>query len=122
MTAFFYAQNICPLDTDAVRFMDRLQQLGCHFALDDFGTGVSSFAYLKDLPADIVKIDGAFVRDIAVNPTNRAIVKSINQVAHEMGKKTVAEFVDCKETLAELKLIGVDYAQGFLLDEPGPLH
>lgn len=102
-------------------FITALRELGCRFALDDFGSGLSSFAYLRDLPVDFVKIDGAFVRDIATDPVHRAMVESINDVAHVMDKQTIAEFVDDEKTVAELRRIGVDYAQGYLFDEPGPL-
>ncbi len=102
-------------------FMDKLRQLGCKFALDDFGSGFSSYAYLKNLPVDFLKIDGAFVRDIAEDKLDRSMVKSINEIAHVMGKKTIAEYVENPEILSFLYEIEVDYAQGFYIGKPEPL-
>ena len=99
-------------------FMEHLRSRGCKFSLDDFGTGFSSFAYLKYLPVDYVKIDGTFVRDILVDPVDQAMVRSINQISHSLGKKTVAEFVESEEILNQIKLIGIDYAQGYHLGKP----
>jgi Amt family ammonium transporter len=105
----------------AVIFMQRLKSIGCRFALDDFGSGLSSFAYLKTLPVDILKIDGVFVKDIETDPIARAMVASINTIGHEMGLTTVAEFVETAGILDCLKEIGVDYAQGYHLGHPRPL-
>ena len=106
----------------AKKLMRETAQLGCHFALDDFGTGLSSFAYLRDLPVDFVKIDGAFIKDIEIDPIHRAMVRSIHEIASVLGKKTIAEFVS-NETSAELLAeIGVDYVQGFGIAKPVPLH
>lgn len=102
----------------AVDFLARLRTLGCATALDDFGVGYSSFAYLKDLPVDYVKIDGSFVRDIAKDSVQLAMVKSMNEIAHAMGKRTVAEYVDNDEVLRLLGNIGVDFAQGYLTGRP----
>lgn len=99
-------------------FMEQLRKLGCRTALDDFGVGYSSFAYLKDLPVDYVKIDGSFVRDIDVNELNKAIVKSMNDVAQAMGKLTVAEFVETESIMHMLEMIGVDYLQGYHIGRP----
>jgi len=99
-------------------FLGKLQDLGCQTALDDFGVGYSSFAYLKELPVDYVKIDGSFVKDIATNRINRAMVKSMNDVAHALGKATVAEFVENDKILRMLKEMGIDMGQGFYLGEP----
>ncbi len=110
--------------TRAARFMETLRKLGCSFALDDFGSGVSSFAYLKTLPADFLKIDGTFVQDIVDNPLDLAVVKSINEIGKTMGKKTIVEFVDNRAILERLRAggIGVDYAQGHYLAPPRPLE
>ena len=105
----------------AMAFMASLRRLGCRFALDDFGSGLSSFAYLKTLPVDFLKIDGMFVRDIAVDPIDLAMVRSINGIGQVMGKTTVAEFVESEAILDRLREIGVDYAQGYHLGAPRPL-
>jgi diguanylate cyclase (GGDEF)-like protein/PAS domain S-box-containing protein len=103
-------------------FMTRLKALGCRFSLDDFGSGLSSFAYLKALPVDFLKIDGVFIRDIATNDVNRAMVKAINEVGHVMGICTVAEYVEDDNTLAVVRELGVDYAQGYAVGQLRPLH
>ncbi|MEH6566687.1 MAG: ammonium transporter [Halopseudomonas sp.] len=105
----------------AISFMQRLKAIGCLFALDDFGSGLSSFAYLKSLPVDYLKIDGVFVKDIATDPIVRAMVASINTIGHEMGLETVAEFVENEAILEQLRELGVDYAQGYHLGMPQPL-
>lgn len=105
----------------ATLFINSLRALGCKFALDDFGSGMSSFAYLKHLPVDFLKIDGSFVRDIAKDPIDLAMVKSINEIGHLMGKKTIAEFVEDDTTLTLLTEMGVDYAQGYGIAKPMPL-
>ena len=106
---------------NATHFIDTLKDHGCQFALDDFGSGLSSFSYLKNLHVDFLKIDGVFVKDIANNTTDFAIVKAINDVAQTMGKKTIAEFVENNEIIEKLKSIGVDYAQGYGISKPMPL-
>jgi len=105
----------------ALHFMRELKRHGCRFALDDFGSGMSSFAYLKNLPVDYVKIDGNFVRDLARDPIDRAMVEAINQVGHVMGLRTIAEFVENDDILAELREIGVDYVQGYAIAMPQPI-
>ncbi len=102
----------------ATSFMEELRSIGCQFALDDFGSGVSSFGYLKNLPVDYLKIDGEFVKDISTNPINLALVKSINEIGHIMGKKTIAEFVEDDRAVELLSEIGVDYAQGYVFSRP----
>ncbi len=104
----------------ATHLIHELKALGCGFSLDDFGSGMSSFAYLKHLPVDHLKIDGAFVRDIAHDPIDRAMVEAINKVGHVMGLTTIAECVETPQTLAILEEIGVDYAQGFAIARPHP--
>jgi len=105
----------------AARFIDTLRRQGCRFALDDFGSGMSSFAYLKNLPVDFLKIDGSFVRDIMEDEIDFAMVRSINDIGHVMGKKTIAEFVENNEIKLRLKEIGVDFAQGYGIARPAPL-
>lgn len=102
-------------------FMAQLKTIGCRFSLDDFGSGLSSFAYLKALPVDYLKIDGIFVRDIATNAINRAMVRAINEVGHVMGLRTVAEYVEDEEVLALVREIGLDYAQGYAVGHERPL-
>jgi diguanylate cyclase (GGDEF)-like protein len=110
---------IANFDKAAV-LMRELKGLGCGFSLDDFGSGMSSFGYLKHLPVDHLKIDGAFVRNIADDRIDRAMVEAINKVGHVMGISTIAECVEMPETLAILREIGVDYAQGFAISHPQP--
>ncbi len=102
----------------AEQLMNEVLALGCHFALDDFGVGFSSFAYLKQLPVDYVKIDGAFIRHLADNHDDQLFVKALTDVAKGMGKKTIAEFVEDGETLKMLNEYGVDYAQGYFIGKP----
>jgi len=106
---------------NARTFIESMKHLGCRFALDDFGSGLSSFAYLTNLPVDVVKIDGAFVRTLPDNPVDQEIVRSIHEIARAMGKVTVAEFVGNEAALGVLSAIGVDYAQGNLIGVPRPL-
>jgi diguanylate cyclase (GGDEF)-like protein/PAS domain S-box-containing protein len=102
--------------------LNKLQKLGCLIALDDFGTGLSSYEYLKQLPSDILKIDGQFIKNMLDDPIDLAMVKSMNDISHTMGKKTVGEFVENAEILEKMQELGIDYAQGFYLDTPKPLH
>jgi diguanylate cyclase (GGDEF)-like protein/PAS domain S-box-containing protein len=106
----------------AIHFITVLKEYGCRFALDDFGSGMSSFTYLKNLPVDFLKIDGNFIRDMARDPIDRAMVAAIHQVGNVMGIRTIAEFVENEEILAALREIGVNYAQGFGISRPEPLE
>lgn len=105
----------------ATRFFSALKPHGCRFALDDFGCGLSSFAYLKTLPVDFLKIDGGFVKDMDRDPIDYAMVEAIHRIGHVMGIETIAEWVENANILDALKAIGVDYAQGNALAQPMPL-
>jgi diguanylate cyclase (GGDEF)-like protein/PAS domain S-box-containing protein len=111
---------IAKLDT-AREFMQTIRALGCQFALDDFGTGLSSFAYLRDLPVDYLKIDGSFIRDLDSDPMNLSMVRSINDIGHVLGKQTIVEHVAEKEDAQLLLEIGVNFLQGFGIGKPVPL-
>ena len=102
----------------AINMIHSIRELGCEFSLDDFGTGQSSYAYLKSLPVDFLKIDGVFIKNIVNNTSDQAMVKSINEIGHFLGMKTVAEFVENDEIIEVLKEIGVDYAQGYGVETP----
>ena len=107
---------------DAARFIAALRDTGCPICLDDFGTGFSSFAYLKNLQADVLKIDGMFIRNMPHEHDNQVFVRAIIEVAHGMGKLTVAEFVEDEATLNMLRDMGVDMVQGYHLDRPRADH
>ena len=106
----------------ARRFIALVHEAGCLFALDDFGSGMSSYGYLKDLPVDFLKIDGRFVRNMDMDPVSMAMVKSIHEIGHLMGKQTIAEFVGHAAVLRLLQEMGVNFGQGFYLGEPAPLQ
>jgi diguanylate cyclase (GGDEF)-like protein/PAS domain S-box-containing protein len=122
------SQKICfeITETSAISNLDVAQrffhsfskELRCKFSLDDFGTGLSSFAYLKTMPVDYIKIDGQFVKDITSDQIDMAMVRSINEIGQIMGKKTIAEFVESEQILKQLKLIGIDYVQGYHIARP----
>jgi len=105
----------------AATFAERLSDLGCKFALDDFGAGFGSFYYLKHLPFDYLKIDGEYVRHCTTNKTDRILIAAVVQIAHDMGKSTIAEFVGDQESVDVLTRLGVDYGQGYFLGHPEPL-
>jgi len=106
----------------ASRMIHLLKKLGCRFSLDDFGSGLSSFGYLKNLPVDFLKIDGSFVKDMNINPMNRAIVEAIHQVGHTLSIRTIAEFVENQDIADMLHDIGVDFAQGYHFSKPEPVE
>lgn len=107
--------------SDATEFIEEIKKIGCKFSLDDFGSGMSSYAYLKNLPVDYLKIDGAFITDLKRNPSDYAVVKSVCEIGHFLGKKIIAEFVEDDETLDILRDIDVDYVQGYGIERPRPL-
>ena len=102
----------------AIHFIKSLKELGCKFALDDFGNGLSSFAYLKNMPVDFLKIDGSFVRDICHDSMDHAFVEAIHRIAAMMNIETIAEYVENEDTLERLRAIGIHYAQGFHIERP----
>lgn len=103
-----------------IEFMEKLKTIGCQFSLDDFGSGMSSFTYLKNLPVDYLKIDGYFVKTMLENEIDKAMVSSIHQIGNVMGLKTIAEFVENDAILDELKIMGIDYGQGYGIGRPEP--
>lgn len=107
---------------DAQRFIDALRETGCKVCLDDFGVGFASFAYLKQLKADVLKIDGLFVRDLPNDRDSQIFVRGMVAMAHDMGKTTVAEFVENEAILLMLLEFGIDYVQGYHLDRPQREH
>ncbi|RVU84133.1 EAL domain-containing protein [Leucothrix sargassi] len=100
------------------RFMREMRKLGIKFALDDFGTGLSSLTYLKEFPVDYLKIDGSFIKDIVNDPVDRSLVDAINQMAHTLGLRTIAEYVESEEIFDLLKTMKIDYAQGYFIQKP----
>ena len=121
MICFEVTETSAIVNLDAARvFVRNLRDLGCAFSLDDFGTGMSSFNYLKELPVDIIKIDGAFVKNLMNDRADRAMVEMICHVGHTMGKKIVAECVEQDVVFDALRDIGIDYGQGFGIAKPKP--
>ncbi len=104
--------------SSASEFMNTLSEIGCRFTIDDFGSGLSSFAYLRKLPIDFLKIDGLLVKDILDDPMDFTLVKSINEMSKSMGKRTIAEFIESPRLLNAVRDIGIDFAQGFHIGEP----
>ena len=105
----------------ALELIQDLKAIGASFALDDFGSGFSSFAYLRNLPVDDLKIDGVFVKNIDTDAVNFAMVEGILKISRVMGLKTIAEFAATEGVLTTLRNIGIDYAQGYALSKPEPL-
>jgi diguanylate cyclase (GGDEF)-like protein/PAS domain S-box-containing protein len=104
--------------SQVVRFMEQLRAVGCKIALDDFGAGMSSFTYLKNLPLDIIKIDGSFVRDMLTDPVSHLMVRAVTDIGHRLGLEVVAEWVADAETVQALAALGVNRVQGFSLHRP----
>jgi EAL domain-containing protein (putative c-di-GMP-specific phosphodiesterase class I) len=114
-------------ETSAIRdareaqvFIERLQAIGCKVALDDFGSGFATFSYIKQLPVDVLKIDGLFIRNLAKSRDNQVFVKAMLDIARGFGKQTVAECVEDEECLEMLRAYGVDMVQGYALERPQP--
>jgi EAL domain-containing protein (putative c-di-GMP-specific phosphodiesterase class I) len=99
-------------------FIREIRRYGCKFSLDDFGSGFTSYSHLKNLRTDSLKIDGSFVKEMLQNPNDYAMVKSMNDIGHSLGLRTVAEYVESPEILEALREIGVDYAQGYAVHKP----
>jgi len=110
--------NLCNAST----LITTLREMGCRFALDDFGVGLSSFGYLKNLLVDYLKLDGCFIKNMVNDNIDRAMVEAINQIGHTMRIKTIAEFVEDTDTLAAVREVGIDYAQGFAIAKPVPIE
>ncbi len=106
----------------ANKFIKKIKKYGCGFSLDDFGSGLSSLSYLKNLDVDILKVDGVFIRDILDDPIDAEMVRSINNIGHVMGMKTVAEYVENEAIYHQVKAMGFDYLQGFYVGKPVPLN
>ncbi|MFW7340799.1 EAL domain-containing protein [Pollutimonas sp. H1-120] len=114
-------EGVALQDLDRTRqFMKRLQRMGVRIALDDFGAGYTSFSYLKELRADAIKIDGALIKDMLANDTNIAIVRTIVELARNLGMKSIAEWVEDSATLEALQDMGVDYVQGYIVSKSRP--
>jgi Amt family ammonium transporter len=116
-------------ETSAINNLDKviplineLKEYGCKFALDDFGTGFSSFKYLKEIPADIIKIDGIFVKDISDNAFSKMICKSISEISHILNLKVIAECIETGEVLDEIKKLNIEYGQGYYFKFPHPIE
>jgi diguanylate cyclase (GGDEF)-like protein len=106
----------------AQKFISQIKRLGCKFSLDDFGSGFSSYAYLKNLNVDYLKIDGSFVKELATSKTDFVMVKSMNEIGHSLSLKTIAEYVENEDIAAKLREVGVDFAQGYGVGKPVPLE
>jgi diguanylate cyclase (GGDEF)-like protein/PAS domain S-box-containing protein len=102
--------------------IEQLRSVGCKIALDDFGIGLSSFSYLRHFKVDFIKIDGSFIRDITHSAVDFAIVKAINNIAHEIHSQTIAEFVEDESIMARVRELGIDFAQGYGLGRPEPIE
>lgn len=107
--------------TKTIEIVNKLQEIGCKIALDDFGVGLSSFSYVKNFSVNYIKIDGSFVKNVETKEVDRTIVQTINEMAHRLNMKTVAEYVESPEILKAITEIGVDFAQGYAIGEPMPL-
>lgn len=123
MLCFEITEQVAVEDLTSINnFIASLKALGCKFSLDDFGTGVSSFAYLRDLDVDYLKIDGSFVKYIVHDDVARTMVQSINQVGHTMNLKIIAEYVENEKIVEILQEMGVDYGQGYEIAKPRPIE
>ena len=108
--------------SQARRFMEAVRAMGCKFALDDFGSGLSSLVYIKNLPVDFLKIEGSFVRDIMTDSIDRAMVEAVCHIGRAIGATLIAEWVESEALLAQVRALGIDYAQGYAVSRPQPLR
>jgi EAL domain-containing protein (putative c-di-GMP-specific phosphodiesterase class I) len=119
---FEVTETMAVLDPEQTRqFLSRIRERGCRTALDDFGTGYANYSYLRQMPFDYLKIDGSFIRELLKNESDRALVKSMCDVARGLGISSIAEFVHDEAMFPLLTNLGVDYAQGYAVSEPLPL-
>ena len=118
MSEASFSQNLA----NASHLIERLHDMGCQVAIDNFGSGLSNFSALKDLSLDFIKIDGQLIRDIGSDDVDLTMVTAINQMAHLLKIRTIAENLDNEQILARLRVMGIDYAQGFLLGDLQPLE
>ena len=108
--------------SSAQNLINEVKKLGCQFAIDDFGVGFSSFRYLKNLAVDYIKIDGTFIKKIDQNYEDQIFVKSLSEIAHALGKKTIAEFVENEAIMSILREYDIDFVQGYHIGKPQPLE
>ena len=119
---FEITETAAMLEIDVtLNFIKKLKNMGSRFALDDFGAGFSSFYYLKRFDVDYLKIDGGFIRDLAIDESNRVFVKALNDVARGMNKQVIAEWVETTEVLKLLQNMGAQFGQGYLFRKPALL-
>ena len=119
LLCFEITESAAIANLDAVvEFMHEMKAIGVRFALDDFGAGLSSFAYIRSLPIDFLKIDGYFIRNLRSDETNRAITAAFIQLSSDLGIATVAEFVEDKATRRTVAEMGIDYVQGYGVSRP----
>lgn len=123
MLCFEITETAVISNLEAARhFISGLRAIGCRFTLDDFGSGLSSFSYLRNLQIDYLKIDGAFIRDVADDPLDRQLVEAIHSIGHILGLETIAENVENEDIRQTIAAIGTDFIQGFAIHKPAPLE
>lgn len=103
-------------------FIGEMQELGCRFCLGNFGAGPTSYQYMRSLPVDMIKLDGAFVGQIADSETDQAMVRSMVEMAHYLNREVIATHIESRESLDMLRKLGVDYGQGYVIEKPGLLE
>ena len=108
----------CEQLNNAIEFIQKVRQLGCQISLDDFGVGFSSFSYLKHLRADILKIDGSFVRNIEADRDNQFFIQSLADTLHSIDIRVYAQAVETRSERETLESLGIDGIQGYLSGRP----